>query len=56
MTTTIVQPDTGQPVVAGIPSCVGARYHCLHVLANDNKCIKITKKTLEFWMVLITVS
>jgi len=66
-TTTTQQPPfyghyTGQPVLAGT-SCyeledfVGAKFSCLHALADSNQSIRIREKMLEFSStVLSTVS
>jgi len=44
---------TGQPALAGTSSkeledFVVAKFYCLHALADDNQCIQIREKTLEF--------
>jgi len=44
---------TGQPASAGTSSkelgdIVGAKFYCLHALADSNQCIRIREKTLEF--------
>jgi len=52
---------THQPALAGTSSqemkdFVGAKFYCLHVLADGNQRIRVREKTLEFSAVLSTLS